>query len=80
MARTRPASPGPVSASPTPPNHQPEFTYPVLSPLRHNGRHYGPGEEDGATVVMTEAQAETLIAIGVLGEAAPADTASEVAP
>lgn len=42
--------------------------HPVLSPLKHDGRLYGPDVEDGATVRMTDAEAEVLIALGVLGE------------
>ncbi|SDR15612.1 hypothetical protein [Pseudovibrio sp. Tun.PSC04-5.I4] len=39
--------------------------YPVLAGLRHNGKRYEPGE----SVEMTEAQAETLQALGILSEA-----------
>ncbi len=42
--------------------------YPILSKIRHNGKRYSEGE----SVEMTEAQAETLQALGVLGE--PEDT------
>ncbi|SDQ17455.1 hypothetical protein [Pseudovibrio sp. Tun.PSC04-5.I4] len=39
-------------------------TYPVLAALRHNGTRHEPGD----SVEMTEAQAETLQALGILGE------------
>ena len=72
MARApRSASPGPAGASPVPPDHQPERTYPVLSPLRHDGQLYAEGD----TIALTESAAETLIALGVLGEAAPGEAA-----
>ncbi|KZL05522.1 hypothetical protein [Pseudovibrio sp. Ad26] len=47
-------------------------TYPVLAALRHNGTRYEPGD----TVDMTEAQAETLQALGILSEAEAPDPAA----
>ncbi|CAA0086921.1 Uncharacterised protein [Starkeya nomas] len=44
------------------------LTYPVLSPLRRDGQRYSPDDPDTNTIELTEAEAETLIAIGVLGE------------
>lgn len=42
--------------------------YPVLSPLRFDGRRYRPEDPDANEVVMPRDQAEALIAIDVLGE------------
>lgn len=39
-------------------------SYVVKSPIKHDGRRH----EIGDTVRMTEADAETLIALGILGE------------
>lgn len=47
--------------------------YPVLSKLKHNGKRY----TESDVVEMTEAQAETLQALGVLGE--PEDTSPAAA-
>lgn len=42
--------------------------YPVRSPLRHDRRRYSPDDPEANAIDLTEAEAETLIAIGVLGE------------
>lgn len=42
--------------------------FPVLSPLRFDGRRYRPDDPDANEVVMPRDQAEALIAIDVLGE------------
>ncbi|MCJ8142962.1 hypothetical protein MKI84_08535 [Ancylobacter sp. A5.8] len=44
------------------------LTYQVRSPLRHDRRRYSPDDPDSNTIELTEAEAETLIAIGVLGD------------
>jgi len=44
------------------------LSYPVLSPLRRDGTRYSPDDPEASTIELTEAEAETLIAIGVLGE------------
>ena len=44
------------------------LTYPILSPLRRDGQRYSPDDPDTNTIELTEAEAEKLIAIGVLGE------------
>lgn len=55
------------AASPVP--DEPELVvYPVLSPLRHNGLRYSPDDPQANTIPLTEAEAEPLLAIGVLGE------------
>lgn len=45
--------------------------YPVLSPLKHDGKKFRPDADDPAarSVRLTEGEAEVLQAIGVLGEA-----------
>lgn len=43
-------------------------TYPVLSPLRRDHRLYRPDDPAADTIELTEAEAETLVALGVLGE------------
>lgn len=55
---------GSTAASPPDPSDVAERDYAVLSPLKWERRR----REIGATVRMTEAEAETLVAIGVLGE------------
>lgn len=42
--------------------------YPVLSPLRFDGRLYGPDVSDANEVVMPRDQAQALQPFGVLGE------------
>ncbi|MDR6952673.1 hypothetical protein J2X65_002032 [Ancylobacter sp. 3268] len=51
-----------------PPDAPAVHFYPVLSPLRHNRRSYRPDVPEANTIELTEAEAETLVAIGVLGE------------
>ena len=65
-----PAAPALSDAGPIP-NEAPVLSYPVRSPLRFDGQRF----REGDTVEMTEAQAETLIALGVLGEAEPTSSA-----
>lgn len=42
--------------------------FPVLSPLRFDGRLYGPDDPEANEVVMPRDQAEALQPLGVLGE------------
>lgn len=44
------------------------LTYPVLSPLRRDGQRYSPDDPEANSIELTEAEADTLIAIGVLGD------------
>jgi len=55
---------GPTTASPPDPSEVAERDYAVLSPLKWRRQR----REIGATVRMTDAEAETLVAIGVLAE------------
>lgn len=57
---------GPTTASPPDPAETVPNAYRVLSPLKWRGRR----REIGETVVLIEAEAETLVAIGVLAEGA----------
>lgn len=41
--------------------------YPVLSPLRHNGGHYAPAEDEIVAVLLDETEAEELARLGVVG-------------
>jgi hypothetical protein len=41
--------------------------YPVIEPLRHDGRDYAPGD----VVELTDEQAEPMRQSGVIGEALP---------
>ncbi|QCI65634.1 hypothetical protein [Phreatobacter stygius] len=60
-----------------------KLTYPVLSPLRHDGKLYSPDDAKANAVALSEEEAEGLRAIGVLGDPtkieAPADEAGRVA-
>ena len=71
MARKAQAGAAPAPAAPQA-NHAelPEGAgrYPVLSPLRFDGRLYGPDDEEANEVVMPRDQAEALQPLGVLGE------------
>lgn len=53
------------TAALSPPDAAEIRTYPVRSPLKRDGRRYA----IGGTIDLTEAEAETLVALGVLGEA-----------
>lgn len=64
------SSPEAAPAPANPPDAHPLRTYLVRSPLRHNGRRYRPDDPDANTVNLTEAEADTLVAIGVLGKPA----------
>lgn len=55
---------GPTTASPSDPAETAPHAYRVLSPLKWRGRR----REIGETVVLSEAEAEMLVAIGVLAE------------
>ncbi|HEY9212066.1 MAG TPA: hypothetical protein VIQ29_04335 [Ancylobacter sp.] len=59
---------GSANSAETPPDFPIRLTYPVLSPLRHSARRYAPGDPETDTIELTEAEAETLLAIGVLGD------------
>ena len=61
-----PPSDQPPAAAVPDPASVAEHSYTVLSPLKWRRRR----REIGETVAMTEAQAETLVALGVLGEPA----------
>lgn len=54
--------------APPAPDEPELIVYPVRSPLRHNRLRYSPDDPRARTIPLTEAEAETLIAIGVLGE------------
>lgn len=59
-----------VPGSVTPPPEAPaRHVYPVRSPLKHGGARYRPDDPETGTITLTEAEAEALQAIGVLGEA-----------
>lgn len=45
--------------------------YAVRAPLKHDGVRYRPDDPQTCTIRLSEAQAEVLQAIGVLGEAEP---------
>lgn len=55
---------GPTTAFPPDPAETATLSYRVLSPLKWRGRR----REIGETALLTEAEAETLVAIGVLAE------------
>lgn len=65
----------PVSTGPTPGATAPLVLdgglsiYPVLSPLRHDGKLYSPDDADANLVALDPKDAKALQALGVLGEA-----------
>jgi len=64
-AETPAATGGAAGTASPPPDAAETRAYPVRSPLKRDGLRYAAGE----TIDLTEAEAETLVALGVLGEA-----------
>lgn len=44
-------------------------SYPVLSPVKHDGKLYAPAEGKVVTVALSDDEAAALQALGVVGEA-----------
>lgn len=64
VAQQDPAPPKPIDEA----DADDAGRYPVLSPLRFNGRHFRPEDPDANEVVMPRDQATALQDIDVLGE------------
>ncbi len=43
-------------------------TYPVISPIRHNGKRYDPNDDHANMIELTEKEFATLQAYGCVGE------------